>query len=144
MNNINFSKSFSFRLAWQGAMVGGLTLAAYGLGVYFTGDYAVANTMAFATLTLSQLFHAFDVRSEDRSLFQIGVFSNKAMNEAFLIGLAMQMSVLCLPPLQKIFSVVFLTPIQWLVVLALAIAPIVICETGKLLRRFFRRKSISP
>ena len=96
--------------------------------------------MAFATLTLSQLFHAFDVRSEDRSLFHIGVFSNKAMNEAFLIGLAMQMSVLCLPPLQKIFSVVFLTPTQWLVVLALAFAPVIFCEIEKALRRLVRGK----
>ncbi len=45
-------------------MVGGLTLLAYGLGLRLTHDYAIANTMAFATLTLSQLFHAFDVRSE--------------------------------------------------------------------------------
>ena len=143
-----FQKAFSIRLIWQGIMVGALTLCSYCLGEYVLSDPltadAVANTMAFATLTLSQLFHAFDVRSEDRSLFQIGVFSNKSMNEAFLIGLAMQMSVLCLPPLQKIFSVVFLTPLQWLTVLALAIAPIVICELEKLLRRFFRRSDNSP
>ena len=68
-----FDQKFSFRLAWQGLMVGGLTLAAYFLG--FTRlaapgmEGAVANTMAFATLTLCQLFHAFNVRSEDRSLF---------------------------------------------------------------------------
>lgn len=138
-----FSLSFSLRLLWQGVMVGGLTLTAYLLGEYAfsapaTAD-ATANTMAFATLTLSQLFHAFDVRSEGRSLFQIGLFTNKSMNEAFLIGLAMQMSVLCLPPLQKIFSVVFLTPIQWLAVLGLAVAPVVICELEKLARRLLRR-----
>ena len=139
-----FSKGFSLRLAWQGIMVGALTLAAYCLGEYALGDPAIAdataNTMAFATLTLSQLFHAFDVRSEDRSLFHIGVFSNKAMNEAFLVGLAMQMSVLCLPPLQKIFSVVFLDPMEWLVVLALAVAPIIFCEIEKILRRLIRRR----
>ena len=139
-----FTKNFSLRLAWQGIMVGGLTLLAYYLGEYVlgspTGADAAANTMAFATLTLSQLFHAFDVRSEDRSLFHIGVFSNKAMNEAFLVGLAMQMSVLCLPPLQKIFSVVFLTPTQWLAVLALAVAPVILSETEKALRRLSRRK----
>ena len=139
-----FSRGFSLRLAWQGFMVGLLTLTAYCLGEYVLGDPstadAAANTMAFATLTLSQLFHAFDVRSEDRSLFHIGVFSNKAMNNAFLVGLAMQMSVLCLPPLQKIFSVVFLTPVQWLAVLALAVTPIILCEIEKALRRLFRHK----
>ena len=138
-----FNKAFSLRLLWQGVMVGGLTLAAYFLGEYVLSDPrtadAAANTMAFATLTLSQLFHAFDVRSETDSLFHIGVFSNKAMNEAFLVGLAMQMSVLCLPPLQKIFSVVFLTPKQWLVVLALAVAPVVVCEAVKAVRRLLRK-----
>lgn len=81
-----FSRAFSLRLAWQGAMVGGLTLLAYGLGLRLTHDYAIANTMAFATLTLSQLFHAFDVRSEETSLFRLGFFSNPAMNKAFLAG----------------------------------------------------------
>ncbi len=137
-----FNKSFSLRLLWQGIMVGGLTLLAYYLGEYVLSDPnsadAVANTMAFATLTLSQLFHAFDVRSEDHSVFHIGLFSNKAMNEAFIIGLAMQMSVLCLPPLQQLFSVVFLSPKEWLVVFALAIAPLFICELEKALRRVFR------
>lgn len=143
-----FSRAFSLRLAWQGVMVGGLTLCAYWLGEYVLGDPAAAdataNTMAFATLTLSQLFHAFDVRSEDHSLFHIGVFSNRAMNQAFLVGLAMQMSVLCLPPLQKLFCVVFLDPTQWLAVLALAVAPLVICEIEKAFRRALSRKKARP
>ena len=139
-----FSKAFTIRLIWQGIMVGALTLGAYWLGEYVLGDPltadATANTMAFATLTLSQLFHAFDVRSEDQSIFQIGFFSNKAMNEAFLIGLAMQMSVLCLPPLQSVFSVVFLRPVEWLVVMCLAVTPILLCEIEKLIRRIIRRR----
>ena len=83
-----FSQAFSRRLAWQGALVGGITLLAYGLGFHLTGTFAVANTMAFATLTFSQLFHAFDVRSETTPLFRLGVLSNKAMNKAFLAGAA--------------------------------------------------------
>ncbi len=132
-----FDRKFSLRLAWQGLMVGGLTLAAYFLG--FTRlarpgmEGAAANTMAFATLTLCQLFHAFNVRSEDRSLFAQGVLSNPAMNRAFLAGLAMQLSVLLVPPLQGVFSVVPMTPAQWCTVLALAAAPIPICEWAKAL-----------
>jgi Ca2+-transporting ATPase len=138
-----FDRAFSLRLLWQGAMVGALTLLAYWLGEYVLGDPSVAsataNTMAFATLTLCQLFHAFDVRSEKHSLLHMGIFSNKAMNEAFLVGLAMQMSVLCLPPLQKIFSVVFLDRAEWLVVFALAVAPVIVCEAEKALRRAWRK-----
>ena len=120
-------------------MVGLLTLTSYALGEYVLSDpgeaYQAANTMAFATLTLCQLFHAFDVRSEDHSLFHIGIFSNSAMNKAFLVGLGMQLAVLCLPPLQSIFQTVPLNPMEWTVVLALAAAPVVICEIGKWLQR---------
>ena len=134
-----FSRSFAVRLAWQGLMVGGLTLSAYYLGravIPMEGlADQTANTMAFATLTLSQLFHAFDVRSEDRSLFSIGILSNPAMNRAFLAGLAMQLGVLLLPPLQGIFSVIGLGRIQWLAVAGLSFAPVVICELAKALRK---------
>ena len=134
-----FDKKFSLRLAWQGLMVGGLTLTAYFLGFTWLAapgmEGAAANTMAFATLTLCQLFHAFNVRSEDRSLFSQGVLSNPAMNRAFLAGLAMQLSVLLIPPLQGVFSVAPMTPAQWFAVLALAMAPIPICEWAKARRR---------
>lgn len=130
-----FDSQFSLRLAWQGLMVGALTLAAYFLGFTWLAapgtEGAAANTMAFATLTLCQLFHAFNVRSEDRSLFAQGVLSNPAMNRAFLAGLAMQLSVLLIPPLQGVFSVTPMSPAQWCTVLALAVAPIPICEWAK-------------
>ena len=90
---------------------------------------------AFATLTFCQLFHAFDVRSERSSLFHIGVFSNPAMNKAFLIGLTMQLAVLCVPPLQVVFSTVPMSPLEWAVVLALAITPVVVCELAKAVSR---------
>ena len=130
-----FSRAFSLRLAWQGAMVGGLTLLAYGLGLRLTHDYAIANTMAFATLTLSQLFHAFDVRSEETSLFRLGFFSNLAMNKAFLAGVVLQGLVLLLPPLQGAFSVVPMPLPQWGIVLGLAVTPLVVCEIEKAVRR---------
>ena len=134
-----FDRGFSLRLAWQGLMVGGLTLTAYFLGFTLLAapgmEGAVANTMAFATLTLCQLFHAFNVRSENRSLFEQGVLSNPAMNRAFLAGLAMQLAVLLVPPLQEVFSVAPMDPEQWCAVLALAAAPIPICEAAKAARR---------
>ena len=136
-----FSRAFSRRLAWQGALVGGITLLAYGLGLHLTGTFAVANTMAFATLTFSQLFHAFDVRSETTPLFRLGVLSNKAMNKAFLAGAALQAAVLLAPPLQGAFSVVPLALEQWGMVLALALTPLVVCEAAKLLRPKGRKKS---
>ena len=134
-----FDCAFSLRLVWQGAMVGLLTLAAYFMGEYVLSDpglaSATANTMAFATLTFCQLFHAFDVRSETESLLRIGILSNPAMNRAFLAGVLMQLAVLCVPPLQRVFRTVPMGAAEWLTVLALALTPLAVCELVKLLRR---------
>lgn len=134
-----FSRAFAIRLAWQGLMVGGLTLTAYFLGravmpIAGLADQT-ANTMAFATLTLSQLFHAYDVRSEKKSLFSIGVLSNPAMNRAFLAGLAMQLGVQLIPFLQRVFSVIPLGLTQWATVVGLAVTPVLVCEVAKALER---------
>ena len=134
-----FDKAFTFRLAWQGVMVGLLPLAAYWLGEYVLSDPsladATANTMAFATLTFCQLFHAFDVRSEKQSIVHIGLLSNPAMNKAFLAGMALQLAVLLAPPLMGVFQVCPLNAVEWLVVLALSLTPLVICEIEKAVRR---------
>lgn len=131
-----FANGFGLRVLRQGVMVGLVALTAFLLGEFLPeGGPETANTMAFAALTLSQLFHAFDVRSEDASLLRIGVLSNPAMNKAFGIGLAMQLAVLCLPPLMTVFSVTALTGTQWLAVWALSLTPLLVCEAGKCLRK---------
>ena len=134
-----FDRAFSLRLAWQGLMVGLLTLAAYALGESVLSGPAdadaAANTMAFATLTFCQLFHAFDVRSETRSIAQIGLLSNSAMNRAFLAGAALQLAVLLFPPLMAVFRVTALTAPQWLCVLGLSLTPLAVCEAEKAARR---------
>ena len=134
-----FTRRFSIRLAWQGLMVGLLTLAAYWLGEYVLSDPtladATANTMAFATLTFCQLFHAYDVRSETQSIAHIGLLTNPAMNKAFLVGMVLQLAVLLVPPLQAVFQVCALSGTEWLVVLGLSLTPLVVCELEKAVRR---------
>ena len=138
-----FTRPFTLRLLWQGALVGGLALTAYWLGGWVLAGPAradgVANTMAFATLTFCQLFHAFDVRSEEQSLFRLGLATNPAMVKAFLAGAALQLAVLCFPPLMAAFSVCPLTPAEWGAVLALSLTPVLVCEGEKALRRRRRR-----
>ena len=113
--------------------------ATYGLGEYGPSAPPVAaptaNTMAFATLTFCQLFHAFDVRSERQSIARIGLTSNPAMNKAFLVGMVLQLSVLLIPPLMGVFQVCPLNGVEWLVVLGLSLTPLVVCETEKAVRR---------
>ena len=134
-----FNKAFSIRLAWQGVLVGLVTLGAYYLGEYILSDPSLAdasaNTMAFATLTICQLFHAFDVRSEKQSIFHIGVLSNPSMNKAFVVGVVMQLAVLLIPPLMTVFHVCAMTPVMWLCVLGLSLLPTAVCEIVKAVHR---------
>lgn len=134
-----FAHGFAFSMIFYGILVGAVTLGAYLLGEYVLSDPGVAdataNTMAFATLVFSELTRAFAVRSEVSSLFQIGLFSNRTMNKAFIAGLIMQLAVLLIPPLQPVFHIVSLTGSEWAVVVGFAFIPLIVSEIAKLIRR---------
>ena len=134
-----FAHGFAVSMVFYGVLVGGITLLAYALGEYVLSnpDMAdrTANTMAFATLVFCELTRAFAVRSEKRSIFQIGLFSNKTMNIAFLVGLVLQLSVLFIPPLQSIFSITSLPAQDWLIVVGLSLCPLIISEITKAVSR---------
>lgn len=133
-----FADGFATSMIFYGVLVGGITLGSYWLGEYVLSDPNVAdgaaNTMAFATLVFGELTRAFAVRSENRSIFDLGVFSNKAMNQAFLVSLAMQLAVLFIPFLQTIFKVQPLTLVQWAVVIGISLIPLIVSEITKALR----------
>lgn len=122
-----FSGELIFSIAVEGILIGSLTLFSYVAGTKYLGN---GNTMAFAVLSFSQLFHAYNMRSR-HSLFQIGFFSNKVMNLSFLICAALQTLVILHPWLQDIFKVSPLTVPQWLVVISCSIAPVIFMELQK-------------
>jgi Ca2+-transporting ATPase len=103
-----FSDGLAFKIIIEGIMIGALALLSYNIGrSYFDISAAqpvIGRTMAFCVLSLSQLVHAFNARS-DYSLFHIGVFSNKSLIASFLICGFMQISVVSIPPLAAIFKV---------------------------------------
>ncbi len=100
-------------------------------------DVQTAETMAFVTLSLAELFRAYTVRSERASLFQIGIFSNKYMQYAVGLSITLLLIVCAVPFLQPIFNTHFLSLREWSVVLGLAIMPAVAEEITK----FFLRRS---
>ncbi len=104
-------------------------------------DVQIAETMAFVTLSLCELFRAYTVRSERLSLFRIGVFSNKFMQYAVLLSVVLMLLVVNVPFLQPIFNTHFLTVREWAVVLALAILPAVAEEITKAFLRTRAPKS---
>lgn len=133
-----FADGFATSMIFYGVLVGAITLAAYWLGEYVLSDPnmadGTANTMAFATLVFGELTRAYAVRSEKHSIFKIGLFSNKAMNQAFVVSLAMQLAVLFIPFLQPIFKVQSLNMTEWLVVVGLSLIPLIISEITKFVR----------
>ena len=88
--------------------------------------------MAFAVLSISQLVHAFNMRSEG-SIFKINIFSNKILVVSFIVGLILQSAVITVPKLSYIFKVCTLDFDKWLIVFILSFMPIVIVELEKLL-----------
>jgi len=90
-----------------------------------------AQTMAFVTLSLCELFRAYTVRSERASLFAIGVFSNKYMQYAVALSLTLLALVVNVPFLQPVFNTHFLTPTEWAAVFGLALIPAVSEEVTK-------------
>ncbi len=98
-------------------------------------DVQSAETMAFVTLSLCELFRAYTVRSERASIFKIGVFSNRYMQYAVGLSLVLLLLVCAIPFLQPIFNTHFLTLREWEVVLGLGILPAVAEEITKFFLR---------
>ena len=121
---------------YQGFFEGGITLFVfwYATEVAKWGN-SVGETMAFASLGLIQLFHAFNVKSVYKSLGQVGVFKNKMFNYAILLSAVMLLSVMVIPGLTNVFDVAILTAGQWLFVVASAFTIVPIVEVVKVIMR---------
>jgi len=134
------------RITAEGFMIGLLSLTAFGVGaVYFDqpGRYLIATTMCFATLSISQLVHAFNVRSEE-SIMSIDILGNKYLVFAFFIGVIMQVSVIQTPLFNRIFRVASLGRHEWFIVALLCLVPLIVVELQKLANRILERNQVSP
>jgi Ca2+-transporting ATPase len=98
------------------------------------GTVAYAQTMAFTTLTMFQLFNALNARSDERSAFS-GLFANRWLWAALALSVALQIAVVYVPLLQAAFSTVSLTPGDWLVCVGTASSVLWLREISKLLVR---------
>ncbi|MCX7772622.1 MAG: HAD-IC family P-type ATPase, partial [Clostridia bacterium] len=136
-----YSDGVGFSIIYQGIIEGFLTLAAFYVGGHVGPDASPAAgiTMAFAALGLIQLFHSFNARSNDKSIFKIGIFTNPFVVGAFLLSAFLQLSVILFPFLNTVFRVTLLTGTQWLIVIGISFAIIPIVEIVKLFKRMFRK-----
>lgn len=155
-NSNFFSGGVLSSVIYQGILQGGLILFVYHLAITNPAHTAMnmpelsaqalydlqhgdALTMAFATLGLIQLLHAFNVKSIHESIFKVGVFKNKTFNWALLISALLLTATIVVPGFNSLFRVTPLDLYQWVIVVATAVSIIPIVEIVKFVQRRMRK-----
>ena len=113
----------------EGMMIGILTLLAFSIGNNKYG-LEIARTMAFVCLGMLELVHSFNIKS-DKSIFKVGIFENRFLIGAFLLGTILQCGIVFVPMFTKIFKLTQLNIIQWVYCITISILPIFIIECQK-------------
>ena len=140
-----FTKGMTWRVFYQGAMIGLLTLAAFMIGLATTktpidgltldeSKIEVGQTMAFVTLAFSELVHVFNVRNNKKSVFKTGILNNMKLIGAVVISALLMLVILLIPGLREIFSIPVLPTENIIELVLLALAPLVIVEIFKLFK----------
>ncbi|EQM54416.1 ATPase [Lactiplantibacillus plantarum EGD-AQ4] len=146
-NSNFFSGGVFSSIIYQGLLEGGITLFVYWMALTYPVHasaslaHADALTMAFATLGLIQLFHAFNSKSIHESLFTVGLFRNKFFNWSILIAFVMLAITIVVPGLNGLFHVTHLDAYQWGIVVAAALSMVIIVEIVKFFQRRHMRRA---
>ena len=128
-------------IMYQGVFQTILVLAVYGWGLVFPEHHTQAEihadalTMAFATLGLIQLLHAFNVKSVYQSVFKVGLFRNKTFNWAIPVAFVLLMATIVVPGFNNLFHVSHLSLTQWLSVIVGSFLIVVLVELVKAIQR---------
>ena len=128
-----FSGKMGFNIFSQGFYIGIITLIAFYYG-YNQYSLEVAETMAFGTLSFTQLWQSLNSRSDRFSIFKLGITSNKYLVLAIMVSGILQLAVMLIPYLQGVFKVVPLSYTQWLVVMLISFTAIPYVEILKKLK----------
>ena len=136
-----FEKGMIYRIVLHGLFISAAAWAAYLIGTNcFAHDHVQAMTMTFVVLSVSQLSHALNQRSNTESIFQPGQGHNRFLALALLASAAIVAIVVFVPPLQGFFNLTNLTWQEWLVSLALSLFPLVAVEISKIFIRIYNRR----
>ena len=120
-------------IVFNGLIIGAMSLVAFRVGIGESEE--IGQTMAFMVLSITQLFHSFNLLHYDKTIFEVGLFHNKYLVLTFIIGVMIQIGVTKIGFLQAMLKTVDLSLIHWLIVFGLAIIIVLINELSKLLGR---------
>lgn len=128
-----FTGGMGYNICVEGCFIGAISLLAFVIGIKFfdtTPNPIIGRTMAFCVLSLSQIVHAFNVRSE-KSFFKYGLLHNPQMAVSFVVCLILQLSVVSVPSIANVFKTIPLDFIQWTIVALLSVSILVLVEIEK-------------
>ena len=152
-----FTKGMTWRVIYQGMMIGMITLVAFIIGLATPVEQLpmvevtdsegmirtlseeevrveIGQTMAFTVLALSELVHVFNVRNNKKSIFKTGILSNRKLILANIISALLMLVILIVPALRNIFSIPVLPVMNMIEVAILIFVPIVVVELFKLFK----------
>ena len=131
-----FANGYAWKIVIEGIIIGAVTLIAYAIGQYadVADAHGLGQTMAFLTLSSTQLFHAYNVKSK-HSVFSPKSYKNKFMNFAFIVGFALQILVIYTPGVQDLFEFVPMDFKYFAICMGLSLVMVVIMEISKLVNR---------
>ncbi|AND85258.1 calcium-translocating P-type ATPase, PMCA-type [Clostridium tyrobutyricum] len=116
-NESIFARGLTEKILVRGALIGTCTIFSFVVAQYLGFGLKTARTMALATLVMSQLIHVFECRSENHSIFQINLFSNKYLLGAIAASICMILAIVYIPFLQNVFHTSAMNLIQWGIVI---------------------------
>jgi Ca2+-transporting ATPase len=126
-------------IAWQGLLLAAVTLVAFAVGLHWYGTIGEGlrrtTTMAFMTLSLSQVFHTFNARSQRRSAFTVRLFSNRWLWLAIMTCLVLQSAAVYVPFLRQVLFTVRPELSEWGVIATCSLLPVAIIELVKAVQR---------
>jgi Ca2+-transporting ATPase len=139
-----FSHGAGVRSLVGGLLIGLVTLLSFVFGYWEKGfspfDRSVpdevvqyARTLAFITIISCQLFYSFNYRNEKKSIFSVGIFSNKYLLGAIFGGLALQLLVVLITPVRQAFKLQLIDSQAWIVVVVSGLLPLICTEVYKFL-----------
>jgi Ca2+-transporting ATPase len=145
-----FANGAGIHVLLGGFLIGALTISAYFFGYYEKGytpfDKQVpqntieyARTMAFMVLVVGQLVYSLSFRNERKSIFRIGIFSNKYLVGAILTGLTLQLVVIGIPVIKRAFHLQMPDIRAWGIIFALGFTPLILNEIIKLFIRISKK-----